>query len=326
MNVTDLAFWSVGRRQAFRRASDLVSGAFKKILASPANPKEVLERIEGEAVSFRPEGMHKGGFMRVKITMRHFVIAGAGLAVALASSVTFAAIPGTLASAGAHPTTTTSTSMTTTTTTTPPSPPQMTTSDFVCGNGICAIGPGDVGMPFAAGLKATGGPVYTGAECNPYLMSVVSGRLPPGLQLGEPICEWEISGTPTAAGTFDFTVEIAPGYNNLGQLVGPDGFQQFSITIGTGSADRLLVFGATYSPTKYLLEVSGFDANNGATFNIYTSSGALLATLTQRTPPNGGDGSFGLTQHRTNAAFISPLTVTDSLGSSVTVPIVFEKP
>jgi hypothetical protein len=254
--------------------------------------------------------------------MKRFVTAGAGLAGAVALSVLFVATPGT-APAGAHPTATTTTAMTSTT---PSSPPQITASDFVCSNGVCDIGPGNVGMPFAAGLIGTGGPLYTGAECNPYLMSVVSGSLPPGLQLGEPICEWEISGTPASAGTFDFTVEIAPGYNNLGQLVGPDGFQQFSITIGTGSADRLVVFGATYSPTKYILHVGGFDVNNGATFRIFTSTGAPLATLTQRSPVDGGDGNFGLTQHRTNAAFISPLTVTDSLGSSLTVPIVFEKP
>ena len=242
-----------------------------------------------------------------KLNPKGRVTTGAVLAGTLVLSVVFATAPGAV-------------SASTTTT------PQITTSNFVCSNGVCAIGPGDVGMPFAAGLIGTGGPPYTGAECNPYLMSVVSGSLPPGLQLGEPVCEWEISGTPTKEGTYNFTVEIAPGYNNLGQLVGPDGFQQFSITIGTGSADRLFVSGATYYPTKYLLEVGGFDVNNGATYSIYTVTGVLLATLTERTPANGGDGHFGLTQHRTNAAGISPLTVTDSLGSSVTVPIVFEKP
>jgi hypothetical protein len=41
-----------------------------------------------------------------------------------------------------------------------------------------------------------------------------------------------------------------------------------------------------------------------------------------RSPVNGGDGSFGLTQHRQNAAGLNPLIVTDSLGSSVTVPVV----
>lgn len=181
-------------------------------------------------------------------------------------------------------------------------------------------------MPFAAGLDGTGGSPYDGPECNGYLMSVSSGTLPPGLQLGEPVCEWVISGTPTKTGTYSFIVQITPQPDGFGNPRGPAGFEQFSITIGAGSADRLLVSGASYSPTKYILHIGGYDVNNGATYSVHTSAGALLATLTENAPDNGGDGNFGLNQHRTNAAFISPLTVTDSLGSSVTVPIVFDKP
>jgi hypothetical protein len=44
------------------------------------------------------------------------------------------------------------------------------------------------------------------------------------LQFGEPICEWEIFGTPTTSGTYNFTVQIAPQTNNLGQTIGPDGY------------------------------------------------------------------------------------------------------
>ena len=58
-----------------------------------------------------------------------------------------------------------------------------------------------MGLPFAAGLDGTGGPTYTGPECNPYTMKVISGSLPPGLQFGEPVCEWTVTGTPTKAGT-----------------------------------------------------------------------------------------------------------------------------
>jgi hypothetical protein len=40
--------------------------------------------------------------------------------------------------------------------------------------------------------------------------SLPAQGVPPGLQLGEPVCEWEIFGTPTTRGTYNFTVQIAP--------------------------------------------------------------------------------------------------------------------
>ena len=94
-----------------------------------------------------------------------------------------------------------------------------------------------MGQPFAAGLIGTGGPAYFGPECNPYTMRVTSGSLPPGLQFGEPDCEWIISGTPAQAGTYSFTVQITPQPNSLGQIPGPSGTQQ--LTIGSGTSDRL---------------------------------------------------------------------------------------
>ena len=156
------------------------------------------------------------------------------------------------------------------------SPPGIQTTNFVCTNGVCSIGPGNVGLPFAAAMIGTGGPAYYGPECNAYLMKVVSGGLPPGLKLGEPICEWEITGTPAAAGTFTFTVQIAPQPNSLGQSVGPDGTQQFSITIGTGRSDRLVLTRAVWSPhaVNKTLQVAGFDVNSTATFTV-----SVTATL-----------------------------------------------
>jgi hypothetical protein len=128
-------------------------------------------------------------------------------------------------------------------------PPTLNTSNFACSNGVCEVGPGNVGMPFAAGVDGTGGPVYNGPECNAYVMKVVSGSLPPGLQFGEPDCEWTITGTPTQAGTYFFTVQITPQLNNLGQPAGPSGTQQLSITIGTGGSDRLVIRGPSTTGT-----------------------------------------------------------------------------
>jgi type 1 fimbria pilin len=175
-------------------------------------------------------------------------------------------------------------------------------------------------MSFAAGLIGTGGPPYYGPECNAYLMKVVSGSLPPGLQLGEPICEWVISGTPTLAGTYSFTVQIAPQPNNLGQSVGPDGTQQFSITIGTATSDRVVLTGAVWSRVNRTLQIRGFDANNSATYAVYvTATGAELGTITERTIYNGGDGSF-LRSFRENVD-LNSLTIRDSLGGSATIPV-----
>jgi hypothetical protein len=41
-------------------------------------------------------------------------------------------------------------------------PPVMDTSVFACGNGVCEVGPGNVGAPFAAGLN-----VMMGTVANP---------------------------------------------------------------------------------------------------------------------------------------------------------------
>lgn len=200
--------------------------------------------------------------------------------------------------------------------------PGIVTSDFVCSNGVCALGPGNVEMAFAAGLIGTGGSVDTGPECNPYLMKLVDGSLPPGLQLGEPICEWEITGTPTEAGTYTFTVQVAHQPNNLGQEVGPNGTQQFSITIESGSSDRVVLNAAVWSPftVNKVLQVRGFDVNNSATYTVYaTSTGAEVGTITERTPENGGDGSF--TTNFREVTNMGNVTVMSSLGGSATIAV-----
>jgi hypothetical protein len=194
---------------------------------------------------------------------------------------------------------------------------------FPCSNGTCAIGPGNVSMPFAAPLNATGGPTYTGPESNPYQMSVVSGSLPPGLKLALPDAEWMIMGTPTKAGTYTFTVQIAA------LAGGPDGYQQFSITIGTGSSDNLEISRAAYLSRFVYLQVAGFDVNISATYTVYsTSTGAKLGTLGEVNSGDGepfnGDGRLFSNIHVSTIP--ENVTVRDSLGGSVTVPVIFVKP
>jgi hypothetical protein len=206
---------------------------------------------------------------------------------------------------------------------TPPAP-TLITSNFVCGNGVCQVGPGNVGMAFAAGLDGIGGPAYYGPECNAFTMKVISGSLPPGLQFGEPDCEWTITGTPTQAGTYAFTVQITPQPNNLGQPAGPSGTQQLTITIGTGNSDRLVVRSATYNGHQFRLYVDGYDVNISASYSVrLTSTGKVLIPA----QPNTGladNGFLALTAHLNDPCGANNscnLTVTDNLGSSVTVTL-----
>src|SRR5215468_3198463 len=90
------------------------------------------------------------------------------------------------------------------------SAPSLVTSNYACSNGVCEVGPGNIGVAFGAALIGTGElPAISGCT---YAMSVTSGSLPPGLQLGGPTfgqdCNNNFSGTPTTAGTYPFTVKV----------------------------------------------------------------------------------------------------------------------
>lgn len=78
----------------------------------------------------------------------------------------------------------------------PPAPPAATALPSVA---VEPLPNGALGGPYTATLAASGGRA-------PYTWSVSSGSLPPGTSLA---LEGTISGAPTAAGTFAFTVEVA---------------------------------------------------------------------------------------------------------------------
>lgn len=106
---------------------------------------------------------------------------------------------------------------------------------------------------------------------------MVSGSLPPGLQLGA-VCGNVISGTPTQAGTYPFTVQVTSIGNDETGVTEPSSTQQLTITIGTGSSDRLAnVAAGKYNLHIHDLSVGGYDANAGALYSLsLTSTGKQL--------------------------------------------------
>jgi hypothetical protein len=209
-------------------------------------------------------------------------------------------------------------------------PPTLITSNFACSNGVCEVGPGNVGMSFAAGMYGTGGPTCQppGSFCNgnSFLISVVSGSLPPGLQLDNQFNpnNWTIWGTPTQAGTYAFTLQVTPWNNNEGGIVGPSSTQQLTITVGTGHSDRAVIKGAGWNGHTGVLAISGWDANISALWSVsVTSTGRVLVSNKPRTAYYPIDGSQVV---RIGTGYPCPLavggcdlTVTNNLGSSVTV-------
>ena len=208
--------------------------------------------------------------------------------------------------------------------------PVMDTSVFACSGSACEVGPGNVGVPFAAGLNVTGDGITQSVEKfygDDFTMQITSGSLPPGLKLSLPSSEWTVTGTPTKAGTYPFTVQFAPTQD--APEAGPPGTQQLTITIGTGAADRIELTRAIWSPhsVNKTLQIQGFDANFGATFTVFvTANGTKLGTFSESSAWQDGGIQNNLRVPpgpTTFTSFTSPgsVTVTDSLGGSATIPV-----
>ena len=136
--------------------------------------------------------------------------------------------------------------------------------------GGTALAAGVMGTAYSSGLSATGGtPGYT--------WSVVSGSLPGGLTLAAGT--GAISGTPSASGTFSFTVQVSDSSNPVQTqtaavsiTVAPTPVAPVQLTIATSS----LVAGTDGAAYTQSLLASG--GTPGYTWSI--SAGSLPAGLT----------------------------------------------
>jgi hypothetical protein len=92
------------------------------------------------------------------------------------------------------------------------SPAQSATASFsitVAGSGLAVttttLSGGSVGTSYSATLQASGG-------TTPYTWSIASGQLPTGLSLS---AGGQISGTPSASGTYNFTAKVTDSSNPI---------------------------------------------------------------------------------------------------------------
>ena len=187
-------------------------------------------------------------------------------------------------------------------------PLAITASDFACAAGVCSMGLGNVGLNFEADPEATGGPAYSGPESSPYLWTLVSGSLPAGVRIDG----GSVYGTPTKAGTSSFTLKATDIVDS------ETATQAFTITVGTGNLDRVIITRATYAVKGEKTTVDALDANSGATLTAtVTAAGQRLGTLT-----TFGTGSFsGLFEGPNLSQGSQSVTVTSSLGGSATLPL-----
>jgi hypothetical protein len=171
---------------------------------------------------------------------------------------------------------------------------------------------GSVGATYSQTLTATGG-----AGASTYTWSVATGAPPPGLILS---AAGVLSGTPTAAGTFNFTVQVSSQVPTIGVQTAN---QALSIVIA--AVPSLAITGTLGAGTAGVAYSATLGATGGYGTGTYTFSlisGALPTGLTlsaagilSGTPT--GAGTFTFTAQVTSTlatavANIPPLTATQS--------------
>jgi hypothetical protein len=159
---------------------------------------------------------------------------------------------------------------------------------------------GEVGVAYApVALSATGG-------VQPYTWTISNGQLPAGLTLTS---DGSVSGTPTSAGTFAFTVQVADAGNSTATIPG-------SVPIAAGLSASLIPDCATQCSVELGCSVCGaFGQQSGGV-------GPYSYALTSGQIPAGTSlsglslsGTFG----GASGYLLFTVQVTDSLGASAAV-------
>lgn len=151
---------------------------------------------------------------------------------------------------------------------------------------------GTVGIPYSSALVVTGG-------TPPFTFSITSGSLPPGLTLN--VSTGVISGTPTTAGSFGFSVQVIDSLSDIGTNdCSITIFATIALVCPTGIATQ----GIPYSSPFVVIGGTG-------TFTFSITAGALPPGLTL-------DASTGIVSGTPTSvgSFAYTGKVVDSMGHS----------
>ena len=141
----------------------------------------------------------------------------------------------------------------------------------------CAGGIGEVGVPYASALTASGG-------CAPYTFSIISGALPAGLTLNP--TNGAITGTPTTANTYAYTAQITDACGNKTSTTGMNCSITINPALTISCAGSIGEVGVPYSSslavsggcTPYTFSIIAGSLPAGLTLN--TNTGAITGTPT----------------------------------------------
>ncbi|GEM_PF-3878918 len=157
-----------------------------------------------------------------------------------------------------------------------------------------SLSDGTVGSAYSATVSATGG-------TTPYSWSISAGSLPNGLSLAA--ATGIISGTPTVANTFSFTVKVTDSVAATATKAltlkinpadnGPLGITTTSLPDGTAGSSYSATVNATGGTTPYVWSISAGALPPG--LNLNSSSGAISGTPTSA-------GTYNFTAKVTDAA------------------------
>ncbi|MGD0824090.1 MAG: putative Ig domain-containing protein, partial [Terriglobales bacterium] len=177
----------------------------------------------------------------------------------------------------------------------------------------CPTGTGQVGVGYSSALMASGGVA-------PYTFSIVSGSLPPGLTLNT--STGAITGTPTTAGTYNFTAQVVDSKGNTATASCSVVVSSTALTLScpTGTAQLGVAYSsalvASGGVAPYTFSIISGSLPPGLTLNA--STGAITGT-----PNTAGTYNFTaqVVDSKGNTASASCSIVVSMQTLSLTCPI-----